>query len=194
MHVSIASLWSVFCTVSGILASISLTLYVLPNIFLAFIASPQNLRQKYGDWAVVTGASSGIGKALAAKLASQGVNVVLVALDDQTLKDTAEQLSTKFPRVSFRLVGADLSCNPEKYMADLRRATDDVPVSIVFSNAGFLKMGFFREISIGAHVANVECNSVAAVRIVHHFYARMVESGIKGCIVITASAAAFMVR
>jgi len=57
----------------------------------------QNLKKKYGaEWAIVTGSSSGIGKSLAVKLAQQGVNVVLVALQEQILDDTLAELQAQF--------------------------------------------------------------------------------------------------
>lgn len=63
--------WNLFCTVSGMAMFLSLSLYLVPYFFLTFFARPQNLREKYGDWAVVTGGSSGIGAALVRKLAAQ---------------------------------------------------------------------------------------------------------------------------
>ena len=47
----------------------------------------------YGQWAVVTGASDGIGKALATRIASDGVNVVLVARSEARLQTLAGELS-----------------------------------------------------------------------------------------------------
>lgn len=173
---------------------VSLTAYLFPNFYFSLIARPQNLRQKYGDWAIVTGASSGIGRAIAKKLASQGVNVVLVALADKALEDAHAELNQKYPGVKLRAVGADLSKDHDRYMSDIRGATDDVRITMVFSNAGYLLMGFFEKRDIDAHVANIECNAIAGVRIAHHFYNRMIEDGNKGCIAFTSSAVCFMVR
>jgi short-subunit dehydrogenase len=53
---------------------------------------------------VFLSATVGIGKSLAKRLADQGLNVVLVALPDDTLNDTFEQLATEYPGVQFRKV------------------------------------------------------------------------------------------
>lgn len=187
-------LWPTHCLVSGILMFLSLAVYLLPNLYFSLVARPQNLRKKYGDWAIVTGASSGIGRAIAEKLASQAINIVLVALADKALETTHTELNRKYPGIKLRAVGADLSKDPDRYMNDIRAATDDVRVTMVFSNAGYLLMGFFEKRHIDAHVANIECNAIAGTRIAHHFYSRMVEEGNKGCIVFTSSAACFLVR
>lgn len=65
-----SSPWEFFCFLCGIGAVVSLALYLIPIVLLSF-AKPQDLRRKYGEWALVTGGSSGIGKALVRKLASQ---------------------------------------------------------------------------------------------------------------------------
>jgi len=69
----------------------------------------QNLKKKYNaEWAVVTGSSSGIGKSLAIKLAQQGVNVVLVALQEKLLDDTFAELQAQFKERKFIKVGVNL--------------------------------------------------------------------------------------
>lgn len=186
--------WSAFCIGSGVLVGISLISYLVPNLYLSLVARPQDLRKKYGDWAIVTGASSGIGRALVDKLASQGINVVLVALGDKMLEITHAELSRKHPGIKLRTVGADLSKDPDRYMHDICAATEDIRITMVFSNAGYLLMGFFEKRDIDAHVANIECNAVAGVRISHHFYSRMIAERNKGCIVFTSSAVWFLVR
>lgn len=64
---------------------------------------PVELKKKYKcDWALVTGAGSGIGKSLAETLALQGLNVVLVSLPMKDLDETFDTLKSQFPKQEFR--------------------------------------------------------------------------------------------
>lgn len=192
MDIDVVLFWDLFCTLSGIGAFLSLAFYLVPITLLTF-ARPQNLLKKYGDWAVVTGGSSGIGKAIAFKLASQGVNVCIVALDDDLLKTAYSDMKQQFPKVQVRAIPVNLGKSPEAYMKAVARGTEDVRVSIFVNNAGFLVMGFFHETSIERYMGNLECNATSAIRLTHYFYKRMIEQNIRGCIMYTSSAAFFLV-
>jgi NADP-dependent 3-hydroxy acid dehydrogenase YdfG len=67
------------------------------------------LKKKYdAKWALVTGGSSGLGKALSEKLAQQGLNVVIAALGDDLLKNTTAELKAKYvPHVYLTLQSLD---------------------------------------------------------------------------------------
>jgi len=167
--------------------------YFLPLLWLHWFCKPQDLKRKYGaTWALVTGASQGIGRAIAVKLASQGLHVVLVAIDDDQLETTKRQLKAEFPNQQFRSVGVDLSVDPQVYMKKIVEATQDIVVQIVFNNAGYLSMGFFRQHDIEKLIGNLECNALSAIRISHHFMKQMIENGCPGCICFTASAVSFL--
>lgn len=103
------------------------------------------------------------------------------------------EFAEEFPEQEFVSIPVDLGKNPEIYIKTIRDATDELPVSIVVNNAGYLVMGFFHERNMDVHAANIECNALAAVRISHHFYSLMIEKGIRGCITFTSSSALFMV-
>lgn len=188
------SLWKAFCLISGILMTISLSTYILPCLYFSIIARPQNVRKKYGEWALITGASSGIGKSLSEKLLQQGVNIILVALDDDMLAATYKELKQLYGSgCEIRCVGADLTKNSDKYMGDIIKASSDVDVSMVFSNAGYITMDYFNKRSIESHVGLLQCNSIAGLRIVYHFYNQMISKQIKGCICFTSSAVSYLV-
>lgn len=87
------------------LGALSLFTFLVPFLVLAFLWKPQNLKDKYKcEWALVTGSSSGIGKVLTEKLCEQGLNVVMVALDDKLLEESHKEIVAKFPAVTVGLV------------------------------------------------------------------------------------------
>ncbi|KAI0565118.1 short chain dehydrogenase [Gracilaria domingensis] len=189
-----ASAWNLISIVSlsfFALYLVSFLTYIAPILFLSFL-KPQDLREKYGQWAVVTGGSSGIGLAIVRLLASQGVNVFIVALDDELLADKHKELCEEFPDIEFRAIGVNLGDADGDYMQEVIQQTEGVDVSILVNNAGFLVMGFFHEQPIEKYIATLNCNAIAAIRLTHHFYSRMVSKKHKGCIMFTSSAAWFL--
>jgi len=165
--------------------------YLAHQLFLdVFCVYGQDLKKKYGaEWAVVTGASSGIGRALAFACAQQGLNVVLVALPDPTFNATFAEIKKAYPKLKFKKVATDLS-DPEAYMFDVRQVTDRLDVQVVFNNAGYIKWGFFLNTTLVSQLANLECNTTSAVCLTHHFAGEMLRKGLRGCVVFTSSAAA----
>mmetsp|Transcript_12237 Transcript_12237/g.19783 ORF Transcript_12237/g.19783 Transcript_12237/m.19783 type:complete len:321 (+) Transcript_12237:192-1154(+) len=169
-----------------------LVTYLLPQIYMSLIRPIPNLKTRYNaEWALVTGSGSGIGKALAFKLASQGLNVVLVSLGDDHLKNTLKQLKDKYPDLEFRAVGCVFSPGAN-YLDDIEKATKDITIQCIFNNAGFIVTGFVDQTLLPKLLANVECNATASFAIAHHFLQKLVTNKQKGCIVFTSSVAGFI--
>lgn len=158
---------------------------------MAFRPVP-NLKKKYdATWALVTGGGTGIGKSLCFKLASQGLNVVIVSLDDDFLKGTTNELKDAYPHLEFRPVGCKFSPG-ETYMSKIKAATDDITVQCIFNNAGYMITGFLDQTDIGKVLANIECNATSTVNITHHFLSKLVSQKLKGCVVFTSSPAGYV--
>jgi short chain dehydrogenase len=119
--------WDAFCTFCGVVVSVSLTLYLVPLLLLSVVPQfrSQDLRAKYGDWAVVTGGTSGIGLSIARKLAAQGVNVCVVALEDKRFAPSIAALKSGYPSVEIRAVPVNLAKDPAAYTKAIRDATDE---------------------------------------------------------------------
>jgi len=168
-----------------------LTMYLIPQVFMCIRPIP-NLKERYdAKWALVTGAGSGIGKALAFKLATQGLNVVLVSLDDEYLKATIKELKESYPDLEFRCIGVTFSPGVN-YLQQIEEATKDIEIKIIFNNAGFIVTGFLDQTPLGKLLANIECNATASVNITHWALQKMVKNKWKGCIVFTSSVAGFI--
>ncbi len=99
-----------------------------------------SLVPRYGDWALVTGASSGIGVSLARQIAADGMNVVLSARREDRLASLAADLERDF-EIETRVVAADLS--ERSGQAALLEAVSDLEIGLLVNNAGLGYAGRF---------------------------------------------------
>jgi uncharacterized protein len=144
-------------------------------------------RSKYGPWALVTGASSGIGQALATRLAELGLSVVLVARREATLQQHAQDLIGRFG-VQCRVVATDLSSDASA--DEIASATRDLDVGLLVAAAGFGTSGQFVDNDIAEELAMIRVNCAAVAELTHAFARRFVSRG-RGGIVLLSSIAAF---
>lgn len=177
--------------VLAIPTSIWLLGYIIPEVLMSFRKVPDLKKRYNATWAIVTGGGTGIGRSLCFKLASQGLNVVVVSLDDDYLKETVKALKKAYPELEFRSVGCAFSPGTG-YMEKIIDATKDINIQLIFNNAGFLVTGFLDQAPLGKLLANIECNAVAGVNVTHHFCKKLVSSKQRGCIVFTSSVSAYI--
>lgn len=95
---------------------------------------------RYGDWALVTGASAGIGQALARQIAAEKMNVVLTARREDRLKSLALELERDHG-IATRVVVADLA--ERDGVNALREAVSDLEIALLVNNAGLGYVGRF---------------------------------------------------
>jgi uncharacterized protein len=138
---------------------------------------------QFGPWAVVTGASSGIGREFADQLAAAGINLVLVARRQAALESVGAELNRRYG-VDFRAVGVDLS-NPGA-LTPVADATADVDVGLLVSNAGAALPGPFLDSDLQTQRAIVRVNTAAHLGLTHHFGARLARRGRGGIILVSA--------
>src|SRR5215475_13896757 len=99
--------------------------------------------QYEGRWAVVTGASSGLGRGLAAGLADRGMSLVLTGRNQTRLDETADQIRRAAPSVKTETVVTNLSSRPG--VTALLDHVADRPVEMLVNNAGFGSYGPFAD-------------------------------------------------
>ena len=142
-----------------------------------------------GKWALVTGASAGIGEAIAAELAESGVNLVLTARRRERLDLLAERLQT-LHSIQTQVIVADLTLPqaPQQIFAATEGAGRTI--DILINNAGFGEYGEFLASSLEMQVAMVQVNCAAVVHLTRLFLPAMA-SRRRGDVMIVSSTAAY---
>ena len=140
-------------------------------------------KKRFGPWALVTGASSGIGKEFARQIAASGINVVLVARRDALLAELGRAVSQEFG-VQCRALAIDLS--EEGFIAGLADATNDLDIGLVVSNAGTGNPGEFLKHDRQLLHETLRLNTIAHLDITHHFGQKLGERRRGGIILVGA--------
>jgi uncharacterized protein len=142
-----------------------------------------------GKWAVVTGASAGIGEAFAAELAAAGVNLVLTARRKDRLDAIASRLVAEY-KVQVKVIVADLEQPdaPGRIFGETEDA--GLPIDVLVNNAGFGYYGEFLKGDPARQAAMVQVNCTSVVVLTNLFLPKMVERR-RGDILIVASTASY---
>ena len=116
------------------------------------------------SWAIITGASSGIGKALASEFAAGGFNLLLIARNEAALAEVAAECQAKH-HIKTEIVAADLACakSLEELMAVLERTPHEFEVLV--NNAGFGIHGDFASTDIEQNIELLSVQLTAALRL-----------------------------
>jgi short-subunit dehydrogenase len=141
----------------------------------------------YGPWALVTGASSGIGEEFARKGAANGIHVVLLARREERLKEVAAGLTARYG-VQARAVAAGLG--RDGILDRVTGATGDLDIGLVVSNAGAGNPGPFISLPRERLREIVQLNVIAHLDLAHHFGQRLAKRGRGGIVLVSAVAAA----
>jgi len=138
---------------------------------------------RYGPWAVVAGASEGLGRAFAEELADRGLGLVLVARRAAPLEALARSLRHKVDVVT---VAADLA-DPAAHER-LGEATAGRIVGLVVANAAHAPVGGFLALGPSDALASVDVNCRSPLLLAHRFLPPMVERGRGGLVLMSSLA------
>jgi uncharacterized protein len=147
-----------------------------------------NFKEKYGTWALITGATSGIGEAISHQLAGKGLNIILVARKEKELIEKAELLKEKFG-IETRCISADLSSKTGR--KSIITSTGETEVGLLVLAAGLEVNGAFEKNDIRKELEMVQVNVSSALELTHHFTGPMIKRG-KGGVLLVASLSGHM--
>jgi short-subunit dehydrogenase len=141
-------------------------------------------------WALITGASSGIGKAYAERFAKEGANLILVARNKDSLEALANELHTS-AGIKVLVIPKDLSklSASEELYKEVEAA--GIHVEILINNAGFAVYGKLHETEFQRNQEQLMLNIVAVSSLTQLFIKPMVEKGNSGVVINVASTAGF---
>jgi uncharacterized protein len=144
---------------------------------------------QYRDrWALVTGASAGLGQVFAGRLAERGMNLVLTARRQERLTDLAGKLERSHG-IRTHVVAADLG-SPGEAPRLWAEASSGRVIHLLVNNAGFGAQGLFDQVPLERHVEMLQLNCTALVELCHLSLREMRERG-EGGIINVSSIAGF---
>ena len=129
-------------------------------------------KKRFGPWALVTGASSGIGEEFARQIAASGIHVALVSRREPLLRTVGAEC-TRASGVQHRIVPLDLS-EPD-FLPVLGDATRDLDIGLVVSNAGTGNPGEFLKLDRQLLQETLRLSTMAHLDIAHHFGQKLSE-------------------
>lgn len=143
-------------------------------------------KDRFGPWAVVTGASSGIGEEFARQLAASGLNVVLVARRGSALEELGLALAQRYS-IEYKTLAVDLS--DEGSFERIETSTRDLDVGLLVSNAGAGRPAEFLSLGEDELLQSVRLNALSHLRLAHHFGHRLARRGRGGILLVSAMGA-----
>jgi len=149
---------------------------------------PGQYKQTYGDWALITGASAGIGKEFAKQLADEGINVILVARRKEQLEDVANEIKGK---VKVEVISCDLGTRegPYELMKELEHKQLVQDIGLFVNNAGFGWFGEFQKQDIQRIEQMIQLNVTTVAVLTRLILSHMSKRKTRGGIIITSSTA-----
>jgi short-subunit dehydrogenase len=144
-------------------------------------------KDKYGPWALVAGASQGLGRAFADSLAKRGLHLVLVARTEKTLAGVAGDLENRY-QIQTLPLSVDLS-TPDSF-GRIAEATQAIDVGLIVYNAAYADTGPFVHGRLESLNRLIATNCAGPLFSCRHFGAKMAERG-RGGIILMSSMSGF---
>lgn len=124
------------------------------------------LQTKYGPWALVTGASSGIGREISTRLAEAGLNLIIHGRNEKKLSQLEKELRSGYG-VEVKTEAADLS--ESAGIGQIIESARNLDIGLLVISAGFGTSGSFLNTSLHEEVNMLRVNCEALLSLTHHF-------------------------
>jgi len=179
-----------FLEIIGALASLYLTLTKVIPCLLRLVKKSVDV-SRLGEWAVVTGATDGIGKGYAQQLAKRGLNIVLVSRTPYKLQNVAAEIEGKY-KVNTKIVDIDFT-GDEDIFERISKETGGLNVGVLVNNVGmsYDHPEYFLDIEDGGNKckALIDCNIRSMIEMTRAVLPGMVNRG-RGAVINLSSLSA----
>jgi short-subunit dehydrogenase len=153
---------------------------------------PSYLKKTFGGWALITGASSGLGKDMAFILAGEGYDVILSARRKEVLEEIAKEIQQKY-KVQTKVVPSDLGSRDGPHTLYETVVNEmKLDVGILINNAGAGWFGYIQEQDPAAIEAMIQLNCTSMAVLTHLFVKSMKQRSQEAAILITSSLGSYM--
>lgn len=142
-------------------------------------------QENFGPWAIIAGASEGLGAAYAEEIARKGLNVILIARRKDKLEELEKSISKTF-NVKAETIQLDLGS--DDFLINLAAKTKNKEIGLMVYNAALSPIGLFHNNSADIHQKVIKVNCQAPMQMSYHFGSLMKERG-KGGIILMSSLA-----
>ena len=145
-------------------------------------------KQKYGKWALITGASSGIGRAFALELTKKGMDVILTSSRKDKLEKVATECAAKNPLSSICIYPVEMTHQGSGQK--LIELIGDKEIGILVNNVGIVANGEFAEIDLQRQLNMLTLHCAIPLVLTNHYLKEMLSRD-RGAIINIASLAAY---
>jgi len=150
---------------------------VLVYAFSSFL--PSKSPRSYGEWCVITGVTSGIGRSYAFAMAKRGLNIVLISRAPDKLSDLASELQKRFPAVSTRSLPIDFQHFDVAARFQVKATIEKLNVGILINNVGesYEHPKYFHELTEGEVQSLIDLNVSSTAHMSHIVINKMIQQG-----------------
>ncbi|KAL5216288.1 hypothetical protein ABZP36_007689 [Zizania latifolia] len=170
--------WALALAGVGLLVAARASARLAMWLYAAFLRPGKPLRRRYGEWAVVTGATDGIGRAMAFRFAAEGLHLVLVGRSPDKLAAVSKEIRAKHPRTEVRTFVLDFAAEGLAAKVDaLRDSIRGLDVGVLVNSAGmsYPYARYFHEVDEELMRNLIRLNVEALTRVTHAVLPGMVE-------------------
>lgn len=151
------------------------------------MAVKTTFKEKYGPWALIAGGSQGIGEEFARKLASKGINLLIIGRREKPLKDLGAEIESEYS-VRVRHFVFDLS--EADRIPELGKAARDIEIGLVVYNAAKSYIGNFFNTGLEEHLEIINTNCAGPAALIYCFGKKMMDRK-RGGIILMSSMSGF---